>query len=157
MAKRVNTRLIRTSRSYDTIEAAEVCGVTVWTVRNWIKQGLPVLDEKRPMLIAGEVLRSFLKERQAKTRCKLRDGEFYCTSCKAPSFALDGEIEVQKYGKRLAVRGRCQCCEAVCSRFVSAAQLTIFAQRAAASQLSPVEPKGTPKPILKSIQGGRVA
>ncbi|MGH1467078.1 MAG: helix-turn-helix domain-containing protein [Cognatishimia sp.] len=155
MTKRINTRSIRANRSYTVTEAAKTCNITKWTVRNWIKQGLPCIDDVRPYLITGEALRSFLRERKAKTQCSLKADEIYCTSCKSAVAPLGGGIEVKTYGKRLAVRGICPRCEAICSRFVSAAQIIEFAPTTNGQTLTPNTPKRTSKPILKTIQGGR--
>lgn len=157
MAKRINTRSIRANRSYTVTEAAKACNVTKWTVRNWIKRGLPCLDDLRPYLITGEALRNFLKARKSKTQCTLKAGEIYCTSCKSPVQPWGGEIEVKTYGKRLAVQGTCPSCEAICSRFVSPAQIIEFAPSSLGQALTPDTPKRTSNPILKSIQGGRRA
>lgn len=156
MAKRVNTRRIRANRSYDVTEAASVCGVTVWTVRNWIKQGLPRLDGQRPTLISGEALKSFLQERRAQAKCRLKSGEMYCPSCRAASIALGGEVEVKHYGNRRAVQGICPRCDGICSRFVSQAQLKDFEALAALPMPSLETPKGTPKLLPNSnLQRGR--
>lgn len=157
MAKRVNTRRIRANRSYTVTEAAKICGVTPWTVRNWIRKGLPVIDDQRPYLITGEALKAFLEARHSNAKCELNDGELYCPCCKGRTRALSGEIEVRTYGKRLAVQGKCARCETICSRFVRASQIPDFAPSALWQSLIPAIPKGTSKPLLKTIQGGRLS
>ncbi|WP_417263927.1 hypothetical protein [Celeribacter sp.] len=155
MAKRMNTRRIRANRSYDISEAARACGVTHWTIRNWFKAGLVPLDGQRPTLIAGETLKTFLDQRQEKRRTRLATGQLYCTCCKSPTFARGGEIEVKKYGNRLAVQGLCARCETLSSRFVSAAQLTDFLKNASGPLLTAESTKGTEETILQFPLQGR--
>lgn len=155
MAKRVNTRRIRANRTYTVIEAAQACTVTPWTVRNWIKKGLPVIDAQRPYLIIGDALKAYLSDRRAQARCTLKAGELYCTCCRHPTRPLGGGVEVVTYGRRFAVRATCSHCETLCSRFVSVAQISDFAKITTLPKLTDVTAKGTAKLLLKSIDGGR--
>ena len=155
MAKRVNTRRIRANRSYDISEAAKACDVTAWTIRNWIRQGLPVLDAERPMLISGQALKAFLAGRKIDAKTKLKSGELYCPTCRASTRPMGGEIEVKTHGRRFSVQALCECCGKMCSRFVRASQISDFSKITTLPALTPTKPKGTPKPVLKSITGGR--
>jgi DNA-directed RNA polymerase specialized sigma24 family protein len=49
--RRPNYRQVKIHRNYTVEEIASVFGIHKNTVREWIKAGLPVLDDKRPMLI----------------------------------------------------------------------------------------------------------
>ena len=54
------------------------------TLRNWLKVGLLPVDDRRPILILGRQLSSFLHaQRQEKTK-RCRPGQFYCFRCRAP-------------------------------------------------------------------------
>ena len=59
MPKRVNPNLAKIHRNYSVGEAAALLGVHKNTVRNWIKNGLPLCDDRRPALILGAELREF--------------------------------------------------------------------------------------------------
>ena len=61
-----NHRLVKIHRNYTVDDVSRLLGVHKNTVRAWIKAGLPVMDEKRPLLILGYVLRDFLKSRRTK-------------------------------------------------------------------------------------------
>jgi len=119
MARRVGTARIKVHLNYEIAEAAEVTGVTPQTVRQWIRQGLPALTEKRPYLILGWQLKAFLKARETGRRRPLQDGEFFCLSCKAPRRAALGmtETAVRQDG-RSVLKGFCADCETLCLRLM---------------------------------------
>jgi hypothetical protein len=54
------------------------------TVRTWLKSGLQPIDSRRPILILGRQLASFLHARREYKRQRCRAGEFYCFRCRAP-------------------------------------------------------------------------
>ena len=54
------------------------------TVRGWLKVGLEPVDNRRPILILGRQLCSFLHARRKHARRRCRPGEFYCFHCRAP-------------------------------------------------------------------------
>ncbi len=66
MRHSINPNKAKIHRSYTVEEIAELFGVHKNTVRAWLKAGLPICDDRKPMLILGADLRSFLKERKRK-------------------------------------------------------------------------------------------
>lgn len=84
MAKRLNPTRAKIHRSYTVSESAELFNVDKRTVRNWIKSGLPVLDDVRPLLILGTDLRLFLQQRRDGKKHQCGEGEMYCLTCRAP-------------------------------------------------------------------------
>jgi DNA-binding transcriptional MerR regulator len=58
--KRLNPRRAKIHRNYSFEEIARLFGVHKQTVRNWQKEGLSVLTAKRPYLVLGRSLRTFL-------------------------------------------------------------------------------------------------
>lgn len=59
-------------------------GVHKNTVRAWLKCGLKQIDNRRPILIQGCQLSSFLYARRNRARQRCRPGQFYCVRCRAP-------------------------------------------------------------------------
>tara|TARA_R110000851_G_scaffold280799_2_gene434159 strand:+ start:3164 stop:3544 length:381 start_codon:yes stop_codon:yes gene_type:complete len=65
-------------------EAALLYEVHKRTVRNWIIKGLPICDDKRPLLILGTDLRLFLKQQRQENKRKCKPSELYCLKCREP-------------------------------------------------------------------------
>jgi Helix-turn-helix domain len=72
-----NHRRVKIHRSYTVEEIAGLFGIHKNTVRVWVKTGLPTCDERRPMLILGHDLASFLQARRARRKQPCRPGEIY--------------------------------------------------------------------------------
>ena len=82
--RRVNPRLVKVHRNYSVEQVAQLFDLHKNTVRNWLKQGLPVVDERRPTLILGRELSRFLHERRQKSRQTCGPGRIFCIACRAP-------------------------------------------------------------------------
>lgn len=79
-----NPRLAKLHRTYTVEEVASVFHVHRNTVREWVKRGLPTIDDKRPMLILGRHLSAFLQARRTKNKRPCQPGEIYCVRCRTP-------------------------------------------------------------------------
>lgn len=121
MAKRYPTTRIKSHRSYEVEEIADLLGCTTQTVYKWIRDGLTALAEQRPYLILGRHLKQFLDARDAARKRPLSSGEFWCVGCKKPRKSAFGLIEVDtlKDGRPVQ-RGLCESCEGTLIRFVRA-------------------------------------
>ena len=119
--RRYSASRVKSHHNYEIWEAAEILGVTPQTIRQWIRDGLPALTERRPYLILGWQLKAYMKERQASRRAPGGEGEFYCTSCKARrSPALGMTERIVMSNGRPALTGLCEVCETQCYRFLPA-------------------------------------
>src|SRR5580704_10538170 len=76
-------RGIKLHRSYKVEEAARIRNVSKRTVRRWIKAGLPAVADRKPILILGEDLLTFLAARKRRSH-PCRPEECYCLKCRAP-------------------------------------------------------------------------
>ena len=125
MARRnPNHRLIKIHRTYTVEEAARTLGTHKNTVRRWIKQGLPVIDRRRPRLIHGEQLVHFLVERRARAKQPCKDGQIYCVRCRAPQQPAGDMAEYVMSSTRAGnLRGICPGCGCLIYRRVSFAGL----------------------------------
>ena len=98
-----NINLITSKRSYSINEVASLLSIDRRTCGRWIKyEGLRVIEENtNPILIMGEDLRSFIKERKEKRKIPLKDNEFLCMKCRKAVRALSGSEETVKTGKKI--------------------------------------------------------
>ena len=125
MKKRLhNPKLAKIHRNYTVDEVAELYGVFKGTVRAWIKAGLPVLDDKRPMLILGSDLAAFHQARRTKNKQKCQPGEMYCVRCRAPKSPALGMADYKPItgtmGNLIAI---CPTCSSIMNRRSSLAKL----------------------------------
>lgn len=124
MPRHPNPRMVRAARSYTIPEAAEALGVSVGTVRVWVRQGLRLLSEQRPFLILGSDLRAFLENRRAKGKASLAPEELYCLGCKTARRPLGMMVDWQgQTAKTARLIGLCEVCGRACNRMVSAGAL----------------------------------
>ena len=63
-----NHRRVKIHRNYTVDEAARILDVHKNTVRQWLKNGLPAIDDRRPLLILGSELSAYLKKRRANNK-----------------------------------------------------------------------------------------
>ena len=78
----LNQTLIRSKRVYTPSELAVLLNCCVDTIRNWIKQGLKVLEgTSMPYLIRGSDAIEFITAKKKKRKVPLNPGEFFCTRC----------------------------------------------------------------------------
>lgn len=124
MARRSNPRLVKTHRNYTVEETARLLGTHKNTVRAWIKRGLPVLDDRRPLLIHGSDLRAFLESQRKKSRQRCQPGEIYCVGCRAPKAPAGGMVDYVPYTATSGnLRGICPDCDCLIHRRVALAKL----------------------------------
>ncbi len=126
MAKRhPNHRLVKQHRSYTVEEIARLFGNHKNTVRRWIKkEGLAIIDDKRPVLILGHDLVAFLKKRRVKNKQRCRPGELYCVRCRKPQFPAENMADyspvTDKVGNLVAI---CPACHSMMNQRVSLSKI----------------------------------
>lgn len=125
MAKRhPNYRLVKINRNYTVEEVSARLQVHRNTVREWIKQGLPVVDTKRPILILGTDLVTFLKSRRLNKKQKCMPGQVYCVRCRAPRSPAGGMADFQPATGSLGnLMGICPECESMMFRRINLTKL----------------------------------
>jgi hypothetical protein len=125
MKKRLhNPNLAKIHRNYTVEEVADLYDVFKGTVRAWIKAGLPVINDRRPMLILGSDLVAFHQARRMKNKQQCKPGEMYCVRCRAPKKPAgdmaDCRIITEKIGNLEAI---CPDCDKIMNRRVSLTKL----------------------------------
>ncbi len=112
MARRIKWRSVHDHFSYEVAELAKVTGVCRSTVRNWIRDGLPVITDQRPHLIVGEEFKRWYGQRIKARKRPCRPGEMYCFKCshpRAPALGMADYIPRNKTGGSLTAL--CNVCE----------------------------------------------
>jgi excisionase family DNA binding protein len=116
--------LVKIHRNYTVEEVARLFGCHKNSVRRWIKSGLPVLDDRRPMLIHGSDLRAFLESQRKKSRQRCKPGQLYCVGCRAPKAPAGTMVDyIPASSSSGNLRGICPDCDSLIHRRVSLAKL----------------------------------
>lgn len=124
---RPNPRLAKVHRSYTVDEIAKLYGIHRNTVRAWLKQGLPAVDQKRPVLVLGRQLGEFLRMRKTQRKRPCGPDEIYCMRCREPRAPAD---KLVRYHPITATQGNlvgiCSSCGAGLYRRISVKNLGQF-------------------------------
>lgn len=125
MAQRLlNPRRAKIHRSYTVEEVSRLYGVHRNTVRQWIKQGLPVCDGRRPVLILGYELAAYLTRKRARNKRPCKAGEVYCVRCRVPQSPALGMADYEPLTATTGnLIGLCPKCGGTMYRRVSRARL----------------------------------
>jgi hypothetical protein len=123
-----NPRLAKIHRSYIVEEVAQLYGVHRNTVRQWVRQGLPLCDDRRPILILGVDLAAFLTRKRASNKRPCKAGEIYCVRCRTPQSPALGMADYEPLtatgGNLIAL---CPTCGGMMYRRVNRARLSAVA------------------------------
>jgi excisionase family DNA binding protein len=123
---RPDGRRVKSLRSYSIDEIARLLGVHRNTVRHWIRNGLPVLDDRRPSLILGSELRAFLTRQRNARRQSCRPGQIFCVKCRKPREPFGKEADyVPSSPTAGALVGLCPVCGTLIYRRSSLARLPV--------------------------------
>lgn len=123
ISRRANWRAVKLHRNYTVDEAARLLGVCKATVRRWIKAGLPVLRDQKPLLILGDDLAAYHKARVAR-RKKCQSQECYCVKCRAPREIAGGMAEYVPITTTSGnLRALCNVCGTLMHRRIALEQL----------------------------------
>ncbi len=130
MARRYPIRKIKSHRAYTFEEVADELGCSIQTVRTWSKQGLSIIDDKKPYLALGGDLKNFHAERVAARKFSLGDTGFLCTSCKTVRQPLGAMADyIPLNDRRGYLEALCCACERRMCRFVQARDLNVFSAK----------------------------
>lgn len=123
-----NHRLVKTHFSYTVEEVARLFGVHRNTVREWRRNGLRAIDRRRPLLIHGADLVSFLVARRKASKRPCRPGELYCAPCRDPRIPKGSAVVYQAQTSVLgSLVGICPVCDRRMFRRVNPAKLALAA------------------------------
>ena len=153
-SRHINTRRIKRDYSYLVQEFAECLGVHKNTVRNYIRNGLPVIDDLRPQRIHGSDGIAFVNEKQARRKCKCAADEFYCLKCRCPRKAVPGSVNLIPLSKtKLNISGKCERCGTVMYRGGSEAKRAEYIKIFGIEKRAGEHITETPSPSLNCYSG----
>src|ERR1035437_9148695 len=110
---RFNPQFIHGHLSYKIQELAKVFGICEKTCLRWIDEGLATVPgQKKPILMLGSDIKTFLRQKNFKKKVRLERHEFYCFRCKKPRRAKRGTITKSGDTKR----GDCSVCNGKMTR-----------------------------------------
>jgi len=141
--RRIDLRRIKIHQSYTVNEAANILSSHPNTVRKWIKKGLPLAEERHPILLRGRDIRDFHQDRKAKKKCRLAPGEFYCFKCQAPKRAAFDAVDYYAISSTIGnLKGLCPDCSTIMNRRTSIKTLDAAkGDLEVTIQVSPTTPK----------------
>ena len=125
--RRPNYRRVKIHRSYTVEDVARLFCIHKNTVRAWVKAGLKTCDDRRPILILGRDIASFLQSRRASKKCRCGPCELYCLRCRAPKTPAGGMVDYEPTSETLGnLKAICPQCYAVMNRRTSLVKLGRF-------------------------------
>jgi len=120
MGKRANPMAVKAALSYEVEEAACALGVTPATIRNWIKDGLPVMATRKPYLILGAAIRDYLRTKREAKKRPLGPDQLFCLSCRTPRKPENAAVtSLEITSKTTLLAGICESCGGTCTRMIS--------------------------------------
>jgi len=112
MKRKFNLNHIKKNYTYSINEICESFGKHKNTIQNWIKEGLKVIDHKKPFLIHGSDLKEFLQKKWDKQKSKCQDDELFCMKCQKPRKAWGNLADVLiKAKNKVSLQALCAVCE----------------------------------------------
>jgi hypothetical protein len=117
--RRVNPNLVKVNRTYIVAELAKLLSVHKNTVANWHRDELEAIDDGRPKLFQGSVVRAFLIRRNASRKRPCRPGTLFCLKCRQPRQPARGWVEYHPLTPISGnLRANCSSCETTMHRQV---------------------------------------
>lgn len=124
MAKRLNPNLVKIHRNYTVEEVAHLFSVHKNTVRMWVKDGLAVNDDKRPMLILGSVLKAYLQSKRQSNKRKCQPFEIYCLRCRVPQIPAANMVDYEPMNDHMGrLIGLCPSCDSIINKYCGVGKL----------------------------------
>ena len=128
MTKHANPMAVKAALTYEVNEVAAALGKTPATIRNWIKDGLPVMSSRKPYLISGAAIREYLRAKYKAAKRPLGPDKLYCPACRDGRQPVDMAATISPLTARTSLlKGICSHCGGTCTRMISNAKATDFA------------------------------
>lgn len=111
MQRTYNPRKAKSNRSYTLQEVAILYDVNIRTVYAWVKAGLQLLDDNRPHMVHGPVLKKFLTKRQSARKWPKFPDRLPCFTCKGPRKVKAETFKIiHSNTDKIRAQGECEEC-----------------------------------------------
>jgi len=114
---------IKSYRCYTKAEAAALVGVSIRTISNWAKDGLPLMDACHPPLIRGDDLRNHIIAQRESRKVKTGLCELYCLPCRKSHLPAGGMADCKIDGNKAMLTALCGVCEGIVCKPISLTDL----------------------------------
>lgn len=113
-------RRVRRTRSYTVLELASALSIASGTVRRWVRDGMPLIDNGRPKLVNGAEFLAWHNARQTARKVKCGPRQMYCCKCRdARTFMPGSSLIIYRNEKSATVKARCIACGTAMNRHCS--------------------------------------
>ncbi len=131
MSKRhPNHRHVKIHYTYTVEEIANLFCKHKNTVRNWHKNGLATIDDRKPMLFHGRTLATFLEAKRTKNKRPCKSGEIYCIKCRAPKVPDGGMADCERVNEKIwNLVAICPDCYTIINQRVGFAKLELIRRK----------------------------
>jgi len=118
---------VKANVTYDITEAAQALGKTPATIRNWIKDGLPVMSSRKPYLILGAALKEYLRAKYKAAKRPLGSDQLFCPTCRTGRNPTDMTVAIASVAPKTSLlKGTCDHCGGTCTRMIATVQTGAF-------------------------------
>jgi hypothetical protein len=136
--RRYPAHQVKRTCSYDSADIAKLFGIHRNTVLHWLKDGLAAIDDRRPIVVHGTVLKAFVTERQQARRQKCAPGELFCFRCRAPRRAWGDMADLTVRTEKIAnLTALCSVCETATHKSIRRADVPKIAKLISLQTLAP--------------------
>jgi len=119
-----NYRLVKVNFTYSISELASLLRVHKNTVHGWHANGLRAVEEKRPYIFRGSVVRAFLEVRRKARKQPCRPGMIYCLPCREPKRPAGDMVDLLPFDTDTGnLRGICPDCDRLIHRRVNLSRI----------------------------------
>ncbi|MFN3765193.1 MAG: tyrosine-type recombinase/integrase [Aliihoeflea sp.] len=164
--KRPDGRAIRVTKTYTVAELAAATNKTQGTIYDWVSQGLPTIDARKPLMFHGSDVKAWLDKRWGGRRNKLALGELPCMGCKKARQPLPQTVRFEaRPNGSMNAKAPCPVCSSPMNKALKASDVAAFQnvlgsdveeeKRFDESDTSPVIPEMTAKNGARAIPVGR--
>lgn len=130
LSKKINPNCVKIHRNYSVEETANLLFVHKNTVLKWIKNGLTTVDNNKPILILGFVLKEFLRKKLSTNKRRCKTEEIYCMKCKKPQEPFEKMVDYIYVNKNTGrLNGVCSVCNSSINKFVSNKKLSQVSEK----------------------------